>query len=323
MWRRCIVVCVLVALPERIKGYSPDEHSRSTLVAVESSGNAQLIRSQTKTSGVVEAGNPYNKMSKMFSSQGHDEDSIITTADSVNKSRPVPTALEILRRLLPALVTVVVGFVAAVIYRCTKRWPAPEMATETDLQVWSSGHFDCLAEPMLCCMACCCPCIRWADTMDMANVIGFWPAAAVFLFLIASNFWLPAFVIINIALLIYGRQMLRKGFAMKEQTTARSLCGDCLYVSFCTPCAITQEARHVEKAAKVKHPLLESRRGLVPSQESMVPTPAAPTAAVATPTPTPRPAPTASSSAPEVKQPELPKPSPAPVVPAHESDEEF
>jgi len=154
--------------------------------------------------------------------------------------------------------------------------------------------------------------------MDMANVIGFWPAAAVFLFLIASNFWLPAFVIINIALLIYGRQMLRKGFAMKEQTTARSLCGDCLYVSFCTPCAITQEARHVEKAAKVKHPLLESRRGLAPSQESMVPTPAAPTAAVATPTP--RPAPTASSSAPEVKK-ELPKPA-APVA-AHESDEEF
>lgn len=313
MWRPSIVVCVLVALPERIKGYSPDEHLRSTLVAVESSGNAQLIRSQTKTSGVVEAGNPYNKMSKMLASQGHDEDSIITTVDSAKKSRP-GTVLEILRRLLPALVTVVIGLVAAVIYRCTKRWPAPEMTTETDLQVWSSGHFDCLQEPMLCCMACCCPCIRWADTMDMANVIGFWPAAAVFLFLMASNFWFPAFVIINIALLIYGRQMLRKGFAMKEQTTARSLCGDCLYVSFCTPCAITQEARHVEKAAKVKHPLLESRRGLVPPQESMVPTPAAPTVAVATPAP--------SSSAPTEVKKELPKPAPAPAA-THESDEEF
>ena len=49
--------------------------------------------------------------------------------------------------------------------------------------------------------------------MDMANIIGFWPAAAVFLFLLASNFWLPAFVLINVALMTYGRQMLRKGRA--------------------------------------------------------------------------------------------------------------
>lgn len=329
----------------RIQAYSPESErsSGSTLVAVDSSGSTHLMRSQTGDR--VDAGNPYGTMVKMLHSKGVDEDSIATTAADVEKMSGgrFSAHLQTLRWAIPASGTVVVGLLAAVIYRCRKRWPeVQEMAegSDAELKEWSSGHFDCLSEPAICCTSCCCPCIRWADTMDMANIVAFWPAAAVFLFLMVSNFWVPAFVLINVALLTYGRQMLRKGFGMKEQATARSLCGDCLYVSFCTPCAITQEARHVEKAAKVGHSVVESKRPVTsapqaaPASPAPVPAPAAaPVAAPVAATPqssaaaTPAPAPAAAprqeviqSSRPSAKK-EAAKPPPA--AKTAESDEEF
>mmetsp|Transcript_78018 Transcript_78018/g.129178 ORF Transcript_78018/g.129178 Transcript_78018/m.129178 type:complete len:327 (+) Transcript_78018:57-1037(+) len=314
----------------RIHAYSPDsdKSSVSTLLAVDSNGSTHLMRTQTGQR--VDGGNPYGKMVKMLHSKGADEDSIVATATDVEKNGGLPAPLHTLRWAIPASGTVVVGLLAAVIYRCKKRWPEVETAQgrEEDLKEWSSGHFDCLSEPAICCASCCCPCIRWADTMDMANIVAFWPAAFVFLFLLVSNFWVPAFMLINIALLTYGRQMLRKGFGMKEQTTARSLCGDCLYVSFCTPCAITQEARHVEKAAKVGHPLLESKRPMAPqSAAPAAPAPApAPAAAPAAAAPSPAPAPAPrqeviQSSRPSAKK-EAAKP-PPPAAKTTESDEEF
>lgn len=331
-------VYVAVVSLGRIHAYSPESErsSGSTLVAVDSSGGStHLMRSQTGER--VETGNPYGKMVKMLHSKGADEDSIVATAADVEKNGGLPAPLQTLRWAIPASGTVVVGLLAAVIYRCKKRWPEVETAgSEEQLKEWSSGHFDCLSEPAICCASCCCPCIRWADTMDMANIVAFWPAALVFLFLMVSNFWVPAFMLINIALLTYGRQMLRKGFGMKEQTTARSLCGDCLYVSFCTPCAITQEARHVEKAAKVGHSLVESKRPMAsqaaPAEPAPAPAPAAPVAASLAPAATPSSAAAApvpaprqeviQSSRPSAKK-EAAKPPPAPAAKTAESDEEF
>lgn len=331
-------VYVAVVSLGRIHAYSPESErsSGSTLVAVDSSGGStHLMRSQTGER--VETGNPYGKMVKMLHSKGADEDSIVATAADVEKNGGLPAPLQTLRWAIPASGTVVMGLLAAVIYRCKKRWPEVETAgSEEQLKEWSSGHFDCLSDSAICCASCCCPCIRWADTMDMANIVAFWPAALVFLFLMVSNFWVPAFMLINIALLTYGRQMLRKGFGMKEQTTARSLCGDCLYVSFCTPCAITQEARHVEKAAKVGHSLVESKRPMAsqaaPAEPAPAPAPAAPVAASPAPAATPSSAAAApvpaprqeviQSSRPSAKK-EAAKPPPAPAAKTAESDEEF
>ena len=39
------------------------------------------------------------------------------------------------------------------------------------LKEWSSGHFDCLSEPAICCASCCCPCIRWAEPWVIPPVI--------------------------------------------------------------------------------------------------------------------------------------------------------
>ncbi|CAE7765074.1 CNR10 [Symbiodinium pilosum] len=132
--------------------------------------------------------------------------------------------------------------------------------------------------------------------MDMTSIIAFWPAAVGFLFLVTSDLLLPVPVcgLILVALMTYGRQRLRKGFEM-DHGDFKSVCGDCLFVSFCTPCAISQEARHAEKAAEVNHPLVASKRPLeaeatAPAQGAMSQpeagsTPSPPPAAAAAPAP--------------------------------------
>lgn len=260
-------------------------HDTDTSSVVDSRGAVHLMRSQpsTNTSGGVKAQNPYHELKMKMEADGQGAEAVISAVDR----RETSGSATYLRWLIPSSATVVLGLLAALLYRCTKRWPEQSESTEeTQLKEWSSGYFDCFSDLRLCCLALCCPCIRWADTMDMANIIGYWPAAFAFLFLMASNFWLPVFVLVNVALLTYGRQMLRKGFDMKDQATAKGICGDCLYVSFCTPCAIKQEAAHVEKAAKANHPLLAAKRPLGEAAASSPPAQASmPQPQTATPAP--------------------------------------
>eukprot|EP00913_Durusdinium_trenchii_P009718 g9131.t1 len=253
--------------------------SMDTSSVVDSRGAVHLMRSQpsTNTSGGVKAQNPYHELKMKMEADGQGAEAVISAVDR----RETSGSATYLRWLIPSSATVVLGLLAALLYRCTKRWPEQSESTEeTQLKEWSSGYFDCfsdLQQPSL---------AETKDTMDMANIIGYWPAAFAFLFLMASNFWLPVFVLVNVALLTYGRQMLRKGFDMKDQATAKGICGDCLYVSFCTPCAIKQEAAHVEKAAKANHPLLAAKRPLGEAAASSPPAQASmPQPQTATPAP--------------------------------------
>jgi len=144
----------------------------------------------------------------------------------------------------------------ACFYRSQKAFPrAVSSRPEQDFNDWTSGPFDVFSEPSVCCWSVCCPCIRWADNMDMLGILGFWvalmlfcglvllntvPAGGLLLWLIASLLWMSF------------RQQLRLKFDM-EQNTLKTFVGDCALYCCCWPCAIAQEARHIEEACRADH----------------------------------------------------------------------
>jgi len=148
-------------------------------------------------------------------------------------------------------------FVAAFasVYRSQKSFPqAVSSRPEQDFNDWTSGPFDFVADWSVCCWSCWCPCIRWADNMDMLGILSFWVGLLVFCGLVLLGtvpggllFWLVASL-----LWMSFRQQLRVKFDM-EQNNLRTFAGDCLLYCCCWPCAISQEARHIEEACRAAH----------------------------------------------------------------------
>lgn len=121
---------------------------------------------------------------------------------------------------------------------------------------WRFGLFSCFyAHPAMVCVACCCPSIRWADTMRMAGVYTFWMG-----FLIFAGLSLLApvtFGLSGLALLVlatWKRRHLRRLFNMSTDYSTVAL--DCCTYLCCTCCAIVQEAQQLEEAYAVKHSVL-------------------------------------------------------------------
>lgn len=105
------------------------------------------------------------------------------------------------------------------------------------------GLLDCFADPKICMTGCCCPCLRWADTLDNQGLCSYWNAFfAMFglMLLHIHTYGLSYFVV---ALLggIY-RQRLSQHFQI-QSTSSWSHPIACLVWTFCQPCAIIQEAR--------------------------------------------------------------------------------
>lgn len=133
----------------------------------------------------------------------------------------------------------------------------PELEDWDDLNEWKYGICDCCSAPGICLWAWCCPAIRWADTLGMTGLLGFWLAFAIYLGVdyvggIAGEllFW------ILLAVICAGfRQEMRIKFNMKKQGGATYV-QDCLLYCCCTVCVMTQEARQVEDAcSKVGGPV--------------------------------------------------------------------
>lgn len=130
---------------------------------------------------------------------------------------------------------------------------------------WSSGPFDCFSDMPICLWSCCCPAVRWAGTMEMVGLLGFWAAFALIVSLEVLGMIpvLAAFTLLLPFLLTYFRNNIRVAFGMPGANEFGTMCGDCVFVTCCTCCAISQEARHVQMAAEANHEVVASQRSML------------------------------------------------------------
>lgn len=143
-------------------------------------------------------------------------------------------------------------------YKSQKRSPYGEetslLLTESDFREWTSGPFECCQDMNICLWACVCPCIRWSDTLEIAGLARFWVGLTFCGTVVLMNS-LPSFLMLWLVLSLIWmafRQQLRRRFAM-EHDSPSTVFGDWVLYCFCCPCAVAQEARHVEAACRAGH----------------------------------------------------------------------
>lgn len=126
---------------------------------------------------------------------------------------------------------------------------------------WKFGLCDCCGDPGTCCLAFCCPAVRWADTVRMSGFLGFGCGVTCFVCcqLVYNLLFLPVGAIPLALMGTHYRQKLRKKFDIPHGTLSTIL-QDCLVYSFCACLAITQEAQTLEEAYLVRHPAVEDAR---------------------------------------------------------------
>jgi len=118
-----------------------------------------------------------------------------------------------------------------------------------DQKLWSVGLFRCCDWPGFCIFNCCCGGVRWADTLAMAGILTYYCAVISFMAIMqvfsATGLWL-----LHITFFAFYRQKLRQRFGIPNGDCSTWMSDLCAY-GFCMPCAVTQEARHVEMAAQL------------------------------------------------------------------------
>lgn len=156
--------------------------------------------------------------------------------------------------------TCLVGVVAH-FYRGNKEYPEIGEGLQTPeqhatFQDWKFGFCDCCDDFQVCLCACCCPAIRWAETLSLVDgLIIFWVGFVLYMSLTLINTITSVLVCwFALALICTAyRQEIRAKFNFEHQGAATFI-ADCLLYCFCSCCAIAQEARHVEEAMKHGHP---------------------------------------------------------------------
>uniref|UniRef100_A0A7S1AJP5 Copper transporter n=1 Tax=Noctiluca scintillans TaxID=2966 RepID=A0A7S1AJP5_NOCSC len=108
------------------------------------------------------------------------------------------------------------------------------------------GLFDCFNSSQLCLLGCCCPCLRWPDTVDkVMRWPSYWLLVAVMI--LESVFDGLCHGLLGLLFVLFGcymRQRMRSKYQMENTSGIMVL--DLLAWCCCTPCAIVQEARHCE-----------------------------------------------------------------------------
>lgn len=161
--------------------------------------------------------------------------------------------------IITSSVWIILVFLVALCYKSSSNY-IPErgpkqndaFGTQTEFSEWQSSWYQCHHYPGIFAWACCCPCIRWAHTMDLLQFLDYWPAFFLFFLLEVFN-QLTAFIFVGVfitMLLVFYRQKTRKLFGMSNQGTCTGYSLDCLGLCFCWPCLIAQEAHHITEAAK-------------------------------------------------------------------------
>lgn len=149
-----------------------------------------------------------------------------------------------------SLVYVVGGILAAVLFKQLREKyfvldPRPD---SFPLQQEFSFHiFGCLADKKLCLLACFCPCLAWANTLDRrGGLLSYWKAfIAFFGLLLLHAYTVGISSLFLVALGVYYRQKLRDNYDLDSWYSGKrqTLLMDIVLWIFCQPCAIIQEAR--------------------------------------------------------------------------------
>lgn len=136
-------------------------------------------------------------------------------------------------------------------------------------------HFGCFSDVDTCICGFCCPWLRWADTMNMARIVSFWPAviliAGAYFLNVALLPTLPHLLgdaslglgpyVLQVALvpvtllLLWGRQRLRERLGL-EHSNLSTCCADFWFACLCPFCLIAQEGRVMKAAYRVGHPAI-------------------------------------------------------------------
>lgn len=136
-----------------------------------------------------------------------------------------------------------------------------------------NGHFECMTDHQLFYYSCCCPCVRWADTISRAELVGhpdrlekltkfpkFWCAFALIAFVGFMSFFSAVALM---ALLFAFRLKLRQKYGIHGDGV-HTFCVDLSFSCCCPCCLISQEARAVDEAAakhctKQKHVTMQQK----------------------------------------------------------------
>jgi len=172
----------------------------------------------------------------------------MSQAVPVQVTWPVPTLHEkmILASTIPYACFSI--FMAFLYYQARDQYPKTFMPQPAEgilprASGFSFDLFSCLSDPRVCVMGFCCPCLRWADTLDKYGVMSYWAAFMLMLFSSLMIFYTNGVSILCVALLgVVCRQKLRAQFEMDNKTVNTVLMDVWIWLC-CQPCAIIQEAR--------------------------------------------------------------------------------
>eukprot|EP00419_Tripos_fusus_P000230 CAMPEP_0172689064 /NCGR_PEP_ID=MMETSP1074-20121228/22884_1 /TAXON_ID=2916 /ORGANISM="Ceratium fusus, Strain PA161109" /LENGTH=353 /DNA_ID=CAMNT_0013508821 /DNA_START=64 /DNA_END=1125 /DNA_ORIENTATION=- len=183
---------------------------------------------------------------------------IISPTGSANerlKQQFVDEYTPVLMMLISSLITLALAFLYWR-HRKPPEFQQDAVRDEGSLKVWRFGLFSCFSDLEICLWACCCPAIRWADTVRCVGLLGFWMAFAIFFSMevVASNTGQIIIWAVLALLCAAMRQEMRKAYGMHEQGGWTYFEDFCLYCC-CACCTIIQEARQVEEAYKVGYPI--------------------------------------------------------------------
>lgn len=165
--------------------------------------------------------------------------------------------------LLTSFVNVLIVLCCAFVYMRNKVDPRQPPLDGLDHEAylldkndWRFGLFDCFRTPPICMLSCCCPTIRWADTMRMAGILSFYTGVVVMTVLTSLGPLAGGLtMLIGVCIAVHQRQRIRRLFGMPAGN-ASTYCQDCCVYTCCSVCAIVQEARQVEEAYAVNHPVV-------------------------------------------------------------------
>mmetsp|Transcript_70378 Transcript_70378/g.132833 ORF Transcript_70378/g.132833 Transcript_70378/m.132833 type:complete len:425 (-) Transcript_70378:90-1364(-) len=150
-----------------------------------------------------------------------------------------------LESLAGGLVYLVFGVVCAYIYsrmRYRKDF-FPAQGLQPQEGRWTTPWWGCLRSMRMCLAGFCCPCLRWADTVDRAKLgMSFWPAFMVTFILMTLDMYIYGIASLVIVFLgVRFRQAMRYKYNL-PYGTRKSYLEDFALWCCCTPCAIVQEA---------------------------------------------------------------------------------
>jgi len=260
----CAFVGVSLSAALSVHPVSKGHRGISTLELGEVAANASAVVGTSEEMITVPSGSVLGVMSRHLLVSAEARKEPIYVGDPPPKHSVVITRSQywILVASYVALWSAAV-FLIGWLYIRQKIWaPVDPEVVGADLKRFSSGPFNCLDDMNIFLWTFLCPCIRWADNVSMLDLLGFWPALAV-MTLVMIMYSLTGYVIIaalSAMVWTHYRQRMRQMFDMEGQYECAYYSSDCLLYFACMPCAIAQEARHLELAARAGHEAVEKQR---------------------------------------------------------------